>query len=260
MAVQRRGDIGSPRASGDTRSSSSKSRFGSLSISRLRPPPSLRTRGEASKTPVVISLDPAITVLRLIAAVRATALTPPRPSIRAHAPDSTRRCRSSNNGITTEKNSVSCSSPTSTRQGYIARVILAWTLCPASVLAHLHKDIQSLRTGDDRRSREHSRHRRRRPPGGLHGRQQTLANSCSCAWCAGSHRIGPPSSNEKHHAINHCTSAAGSIHRSCCRSDYRYPGITEGRMGCPSTAQSDCQSQSYGSHTTASNEFLKLRR
>ena len=61
-----------------------------------------------------MSFTPLITVLRHMSAAHATALTPPRPSILALAPVTTRRWRSSSSGIAVEKNSVSFSSATST--------------------------------------------------------------------------------------------------------------------------------------------------
>jgi hypothetical protein len=76
----------------------------------------------------VISLAPVRTVLRLIVAARETMLTPPRPSNLAPAPATTLFWRSSSNGRIVEKNSVSCSSATSTPRGYIARVIVSWIL------------------------------------------------------------------------------------------------------------------------------------
>jgi hypothetical protein len=53
---------------------------------RFRPPPWRRTRSAGTAPPLSTSLAPVVTVLRDISAVRATAVVPPRPNIRAAAP------------------------------------------------------------------------------------------------------------------------------------------------------------------------------
>ena len=91
--VHRNNDIGLPRVSGWTSSSSAASKPGCLSINGLSPPP--------SSPQALRRLDPRrhlasalITVFRLIPDAVATAVLPPRPSISAAAPATTRRCSS----------------------------------------------------------------------------------------------------------------------------------------------------------------------
>jgi len=69
-----------------------------------------------------------ITVLRLIPVVSATADFPPRPSSKAIAPATTRRCSSFRCGRTVEKNRASSSRLASTKPVYIARTNIRWTL------------------------------------------------------------------------------------------------------------------------------------
>ena len=70
---------------------------------------------------------PVVTVLRDTPAASATAVRPPRPSSSAAAPSTSRFCRSSSNGTTREKNSVSPSLVTFTTTLYNARVDQAGT-------------------------------------------------------------------------------------------------------------------------------------
>ena len=125
--VQRSNDIGLPRVSGCTSSSSASSRPGCLSINGLSPPPGARRRTDGS-IPAATSASALITVLRLIPDAVATAVLPPRPNISAAAPATTRRCTSFMCGKTTSKNRASASDVTSTPPQYYARTNLAWTL------------------------------------------------------------------------------------------------------------------------------------
>ena len=59
----------------------------------LSPPPGARSRADGS-IPAATSASALITVLRLIPDAVATAVLPPRPSISAAAPATTRRCTS----------------------------------------------------------------------------------------------------------------------------------------------------------------------
>ena len=112
---------------GWTSSSSAANKPGCLSTSGLSPPPAARRRNDGS-IPAATSASALITVLRLIPDAVATAVFPPRPSISAAAPATTRRCSSFMCGNTTAKNRASASGVTSTRPYYYARTNLAWTL------------------------------------------------------------------------------------------------------------------------------------
>ena len=98
-----------------------------MSSNDLSPPPGARSRADGS-IPAATSPSALITVLRLIPDASATAVLPPRPSISAVAPATTRRWSSFMWGRTTSKNRASPSSVTSTRPGYYARTNQAWTL------------------------------------------------------------------------------------------------------------------------------------
>jgi hypothetical protein len=118
FAVQRNGDIGSPRASGETRSSSSITRPGCSSTRCRRPAPGARTRPAVGTTPFSISLRPSITVLRLNPDASVTQVVPPRPKASATAPATNRRCRSSKTGPTSSKNRRRPSTGRSTKPPY----------------------------------------------------------------------------------------------------------------------------------------------
>ena len=123
--VHRSNDIGLPRVSGWTSSSSASSRPGCLSINGLSPPPGARNRSDGS-IPAATSASALITVLRLIPDAVATAVLPPRPSISAAAPAHTplhlihvrQRDQESRERLRV----------TSTPSQYYARTNLAWTL------------------------------------------------------------------------------------------------------------------------------------
>ena len=119
--VQRSNDIGLPRVSGWTSPSSASSRPGCLSINGLSPPPGARNRSDGS-IPATTSASALITVLRLIPDAAATAVLPPRPSISAAAPATTRRCTSFRCGKDTSKNRASASGVTSTPPQYYAAI------------------------------------------------------------------------------------------------------------------------------------------
>jgi hypothetical protein len=97
LVVHRSGDIGSPRSCGSTRASSAGRSPGSASAARLRPPPGLRAPPSGS-APESSSLTPSDTVASRTPAARATSRIPPCRSVRASAPISSRRCRSSRCG------------------------------------------------------------------------------------------------------------------------------------------------------------------
>jgi len=111
--VQRSNDIGVPRVSGCTNSSSASSSPGWVSINGFGPAPGARTRSNGP-APAATSRIPVITVLRLNPDASVTRAWPPRPSICAAAPASRRRCRSSSSGDITPKNRSSNSGVTST--------------------------------------------------------------------------------------------------------------------------------------------------
>ena len=98
-----------------------------MSSNDLSPPPGARSRTDGS-IPVTTSPSALITVLRLIPDALATAVLPPRPSISAAAPATTRRCTSFMWGNTTSKNRARPSSVTSTWLRCYARINQAWTL------------------------------------------------------------------------------------------------------------------------------------
>jgi hypothetical protein len=97
FTVYRRGDIGSPRASGSAGANSAGRSPGSRSATLRRPPPGRRTRPRGSSL-ALSSNTPLRTVVSLTAAACATARTPPCPRPRASAAINSRRCRSSRCG------------------------------------------------------------------------------------------------------------------------------------------------------------------
>jgi hypothetical protein len=112
---------------GSTRASSAWSSPGSRSVALGRPAPGRRMR-PGGLGPWSISRMPRWTVEWLMPDARATTATPPRPSARACAPASRRRCRSSNCGPSTANIAASASSVTSIPGHYSIQVILAQTL------------------------------------------------------------------------------------------------------------------------------------
>ena len=95
--VQRNADIGSPRVTGSTSASNAASSPGSVAVKALRPPPGRRTR-PVGAAPDSSSRRPFATVSGDTPAAAATSFTPPRPTSRASAPSTSRRCRSSRCG------------------------------------------------------------------------------------------------------------------------------------------------------------------
>ena len=102
LHVQRSGDIGSPRVLGSINRSSACTNPGSVSVSRLRPPPSLRSRAATGARGCFLrtasSTSPLRMVLRDIPVALLTALTPPRPKVCASVAAHCRRMRSSISG------------------------------------------------------------------------------------------------------------------------------------------------------------------
>lgn len=90
MSVHRNGDIGVPRVSGHTNSSSASNNPGCLSIAGFSPAPGARTRSITS-APASISDAPFATVGRDTPDSSATRVLPPRPTITAAAPTTNRR-------------------------------------------------------------------------------------------------------------------------------------------------------------------------
>src|SRR5712664_3468897 len=98
LEVHSSGDCGSPRVSGSTSARRSSSKFASVSLRGLRPPPTRRTRSKSGVSPARNSASPRPIVLRAIPVARITAIIPPCPADVASAAAKRRRPRSSSTG------------------------------------------------------------------------------------------------------------------------------------------------------------------
>src|SRR5579859_555955 len=98
------GAIGSPRVTGSTRSCRSGNSVGSIVVSGLRPPPGRRTRsrGGGGASPHN-SFNARPMMLHARPVILATAMTPPRPALRASAAAKRRRPLSSRSGSSASK-------------------------------------------------------------------------------------------------------------------------------------------------------------
>src|SRR6266704_2094144 len=103
LEVHSSGDCGSPRVSGSTSARRSSSKFASVSLTGLRPPPARRTRSKSGVSPARNSASPRPIVLRAIPVARITATIPPCPADVASAAAKRRRPRSSSTGASASK-------------------------------------------------------------------------------------------------------------------------------------------------------------
>src|SRR5258705_6823593 len=103
LEVHSSGDCGSPRVSGSTSARRSSSKFASVSLRGLRPPPTRRTRSKSGVSPARNSASPRPIVLRAIPVARITAMIPPCPADVASAAAKRRRPRSSSTGARASK-------------------------------------------------------------------------------------------------------------------------------------------------------------
>src|ERR1700722_6756665 len=103
LEVHSSGDCGSPRVSGSTSARRSSSKFASVSLRGLRPPPPRRTRSKSGVSPARNSASPRPIVLRAIPVARITAMIPPCPADVASAAAKRRRPRSSSTGARASK-------------------------------------------------------------------------------------------------------------------------------------------------------------
>ena len=99
LLVHRNGDSGSPRVTGSTNASNASTTPGTLCVTGGRPAPLARTR-PSTTGPAATCFTPRLTVSGSTPTAAATRLIPPRPNLRAAAPSTSLRCRSSNTSRT----------------------------------------------------------------------------------------------------------------------------------------------------------------